>query len=338
MFACRHLFWLILFVSAGVVCAQEDGGTEAKSAEKKDEAEINFANGSTVRMCLLQEKIEVLTRYGKLEIPLAEIQRIEFGVHLTPDVAKKVDAGIAKLSSAQYAEREDGTRELAALGAGAYPALLKAAKSGDQEVVRRSEKILADLRSRIPEKDLRSREEDVIVTPGFTVVGKIVTQALKGKSEYFGSVQLRLPQLRHLRQLHNPGEIQLAIDAAQYGSAHGQWMDSGLSVENNTSLLITVSGTIDIYPQTPGQYVSSAKGYGNVLIAPGAKVTPTQTNLRNYSGALFGRVGDSGDAFYIGDRYEGAVGREGRLFLHIVPSPWNNASSGSYQVKITPRN
>jgi hypothetical protein len=338
MIAFRQFFCSILFVCAGVACAQDEAGTEARNSDKKDEAEINFANGSTVRMSLLQDKIEVLTRYGKLEIPLADVQRIEFGVHLTPDAAKKVEAGVQKLASAQYAEREDGARELAALGASAYPALLKAAKSGDQEVVRRSEKIITDLRARVPEKDLRSREEDVIVTPGFTVVGRIVTQALKGKSEYFGNVQLQLPQLRHLRQLHNPGELQLSIDAAQYGSAHGQWMDTGLSVENNTSMLILASGTIDIYPQTPGQYVSSPKGYGNVLITPGAKVAPTPTNLRNYSGALFGRVGDSGDAFYIGERFEGAVGREGRLFLHIVPSPWNNASTGSYQVKITPRN
>jgi hypothetical protein len=338
MFAFRQSLWLIPLLCPGVLLAQQEGGTDAKNADKKDEAEILFANGSTVRMALLQEKIEVQTRYGKLEIPLADIQRIEFGVHLTPDVAKRVEAGILKLGSSQYAEREDGARELAALGANAYPALLKALKSTDQEVVRRSEKILTDIRGRIPEKELRSREEDLVVTPGFTVVGRIVSGALKGKSEYFGSVQLQLPQLRHLRHLHNPGEIQLSIDAAQYGSAHGQWMDTGMSVEGNTSLLIVASGTIDIYPQTPGQYVSTPKGYGNIVMTPGAKVAPTPTNMRNYSGALFGRVGDSGDAFYVGERFEGAPGREGRLFLHIVPSPWNNASSGTYQVKVTPRN
>ena len=78
--------------------------------------------------------------------------------------------------------------------------------------------------------------------------------------------------------------------------------------------------------------------YGNNLLVPGTKVAPTQANLRNYSGALFGRVGDASEAFYIGDRYEGAQGREGKLYLHIVPSPWNNASTGAYQVKIATRN
>jgi hypothetical protein len=338
MFALRHSTCAAALLCAGVALAQEDAGKEARGSDPKNEAEVQFANGSTVRMAILQDKIEVLTRYGKLSIPLAEIQRIEFGVHLSADVAKQVDDAMVKLASVQFADREEGARELAGLGPSAYCALLRALKSTDQEVVRRSERILADIRSRFTEKELRSREDDIIVTPNFTIVGKIVSPALKGKSEYFGNVQLQLPQMRHLRHVHAPGEVQLAVDAGQYGSQHGQWMDTGLAVEGATTLLIVATGTIDIYPQTPGQYLSTPKGYGNVVLNAGAKVTPTQANLRNYAGALFGRVGGDGDAFYIGDRFEGTAGREGKLFLHIVPSPWNNASTGSYHVKITPRN
>src|SRR5947209_8719891 len=211
MFACRHSLWLVLFLGAGVTLAQEDAGKDAKATNTKDEAEVHFANGSTVRLGLLQDKIDVLTRYGKLSIPLAEVQRIEFGVHLSADVAKQVDEALAKLASTQYADREDGARELATLGPSAYCALLRAIKGTDQEVVRRSEKIIADIRARFPEKELRSREEDVITTPSFTIVGRIVTPALKGKSEYFGSVQLQLPQMRHLRCLRTGGEIQVAV-------------------------------------------------------------------------------------------------------------------------------
>jgi hypothetical protein len=338
MLAVRSTLWLVPLFCYAVALAQEEAGKDAKTTVNKDEAEVQFANGSTVRMSILQEKIDVLTRYGKLSVPLAEIQRIEFGVHLPAEVAKQVDEALAKLASVHYAEREEGSRELAALGGNAYCALLRAQKSSDQEVARRAEKVLADIRARIPEKELRSREDDVIVTPAFTIVGRIVSPALKGRSEYFGNVQLQLPQMRQLKQLHQAGEIQLALDASQYGSAHGQWMESGVSVETSTTLLIVASGTIDIYPQTPGQYLSTPKGYGNIALTPGARVVPTPVNLRNYAGALFGRVGDNGDAFYIGERYEGAAGKDGKLYLHIVPSPWNNASVGSYQLKIIARN
>ena len=49
---------------------------------------------------------------------------------------------------------------------------------------------------------------------------------------------------------------------------------------------------------------------------------------------LIGKVGENGKAFYIGDRYEGTAPEEGKLYLQIVPSPWNNASAGSYRVRI----
>ncbi len=296
-----------------------------------------FANGSSVRMSILQDRIEVLTRYGKLAIPMADVQRIEFGVHLTPDVAIKVESAVLKLASSQYAEREDATRELTFLGASAYPALLRALRSSDQEVVRRADKIVNTIRERLPEKDLRSREEDIIVTPGFTVVGRIVTPALKAQSEYFGNVQLQLTQLRRMRPLNNPGELQVSVDAGQYGSAHGTWLDTGVAVDASTTLVLVATGSIDIYPQAPGQYLSAPKGYGNIVLVPGTKVVATQANLRTYSGSLFGRIGDASEAFYIGDRFEGTPGREGKLYLHIVPSPWNNASTGAYQVKIATR-
>ena len=52
------------------------------------------------------------------------------------------------------------------------------------------------------------------------------------------------------------------------------------------------------------------------------------------AGTLLGRIGDSGKAFVIGESYEGIPEREGKLLLHIVASPWNNDSTGSYRVRI----
>jgi hypothetical protein len=52
------------------------------------------------------------------------------------------------------------------------------------------------------------------------------------------------------------------------------------------------------------------------------------------AGALIAKIGESGKAFYVGDRFEGAATEEGKLYLHIVPSPWNNASTGTYRVRI----
>ena len=52
------------------------------------------------------------------------------------------------------------------------------------------------------------------------------------------------------------------------------------------------------------------------------------------AGALIGKVGEHGKAFLIGERFDGVPNEEGKLFLQIVSTAWNNASSGSYRVRI----
>ena len=69
-------------------------------------------------------------------------------------------------------------------------------------------------------------------------------------------------------------------------------------------------------------------GGGRVVFGPGV-------NMQMYAGALVGKIGDNGEPFLIGENYDNAPEREGRLYLQIGPSPWGCPSSGSYQVKIS---
>jgi hypothetical protein len=305
--------------------------------EASGEVQVQFANGSSVRLTVLHDKLDVMTRYGSLAIPVKDVQKIDFGVRLPAHLERKVEAALHKLASAQYSERDTGERELLSVGAPAYPALLRASKHFDKEVARRAARLVTALREKLPEKELRDREEDIITTPGFTIVGRISPAALKVSSEYFGSVQLQLAQMRQLRSLRTSSETEIAIDAARYGSTHGVWMDTAYQSDGAATLAIKVSGLVDLYPQTPGQYMSGPTGInaGNGMqIVRGAVVQMNQRNLQNMAGALLGRVGEGGAPFLVGDHYEGNPG-EGRLYLHIVPSPWNNASTGSYLVKIS---
>jgi hypothetical protein len=50
---------------------------------------------------------------------------------------------------------------------------------------------------------------------------------------------------------------------------------------------------------------------------------------------LIGKIGANGDPFFIGDHLEDTLKSEGALYLHIGPSPWNQQSTGSYDVKIS---
>jgi hypothetical protein len=286
-------------------------------------AEVRFGDGSIVRMTLLQENVEVLTKYGKLSVPLSEIRRIEFGLHVPPDVNQQITQSIKRLASDVYKERDSATKELVQVGHFAFPSLQRASRSGDQEVAYRAVSLIKQISERVSPELLRLREEDVIHTAEFTIIGRINAQSLKAHSPHFGEVNLKLSELRmmHLRQ--HGGKQELIVDATKHGSALDQWCDTGIVVDAAQRVSIQAEGQVDLWPQGPGQYVAIPKGYNTA--GKGGQFL---------AGALIGKIGENGKSFLIGDRYDGTAAEEGKLYLQIVPSPWNNASSGTYRIRV----
>src|ERR1035438_5002785 len=76
------------------------------SSSRPNLAEVRFGDGSNVRMTLLQENLEVQTKYGKLLIPVSEIRRVEFGLHVPPEVNQQITQSIKRLASDVYKERD----------------------------------------------------------------------------------------------------------------------------------------------------------------------------------------------------------------------------------------
>jgi hypothetical protein len=317
--------WVLLtsIMGTSLGSAQGPGQTDVAKAV---EAEVHFADGSMIRAVMLQDHVEVMTKYGKLTIPVREIRRIDFGIHLSEGVRQRVAEAIKQLGSDTYRQRQEAAKQLLALGVVAYPAVHAASASTDLEVSKRAQAMIKILREKFPPDQLRTKAEDFVVTAEFPVTGRIAAPALKVRTTYFGDVDLRLSELRSLRLHGGAGEIDVVVDAAKHGSAPDQWLDTGFPVDAYSRLVVTASGTVDLWPQTQGQYTATPKGYGQ----PG----PTRTG-KFMAASLLARIGANGTPFLVGDRYEGTPGQEGHLQLHIVPSPWNNASTGSYQVKIT---
>jgi hypothetical protein len=165
------------------------------------------------------------------------------------------------------------------------------------------------------------------LTPTFTIAGRIVTQTIKAKAEYFGAVQLQVAQLRLMRSTDVPAELNVHVDAGKYGSQNGEWMATDLTLDARTKIVVTATGTVNLRPNIPQAAMEcNANGYNNTGVVG-------VTRARR-PGALVGRIGTDGPSFVIGESYEGQPGRDGKLFLQILPSPYNPESSGGYQVKV----
>jgi hypothetical protein len=284
---------------------------------------VRFGDGSVVRMTLLQENLEVQTKYGKLLIPLSDVRKVEFGLHVPPEVNQQITQSIKRLASGVYKERDGASKELVQVGHFAFPSLQKASRSSDSEVSYRAASLIKQISERVSPDLLKMREEDLIQTTEFTVTGRIMSQSLKAHSPHFGDVALKLSELRTMQVRQHGGKSDLVLDAAKHGSALEQWCDTGVIVDAAQRILVTGDGQIDLWPQGPGQYLAMPKGFNTA--GKGGQFM---------AGALVGRIGETGKAFYVGDRFEGVVNEEGKLYLQIVPSPWNNASTGTYRVRI----
>lgn len=306
-----------------VLAASTRSLAQDQSTSRANLAEVRFGDGSIVRMTLLQENLEVQTKYGKLTIPMNEVRRVEFGLHVPPDVNQQISQSIKRLASDVYKERDLASKDLVQVGHFALLPLQRASRSADQEVAYRATSVMRQISERVSPELLKLRDEDVITTAEFTVIGKISSQTIKAHSPHFGEVNLKLSELRmmHLRQ--HAGKLDVVLDAAKYGSSLDQWCDSGITVDAGQRIVMTSDGSVDLWPQEPAKYMAAPKGYNTA--GKGGQFM---------AGALIAKVGENGKAFYVGDRYEGSAPEDGRLYLQIVPSPWNNASAGQFRVHI----
>ncbi|MBI3823200.1 MAG: hypothetical protein HY289_11050 [Planctomycetes bacterium] len=313
----------ILALSLSVAVSTRSLAQESTLPSRPNIAEVRFGDGSVVRMTLLQENLEVQTKYGKLQIPLSDVRRVEFGLHVTPEMNQQIAQSIKRLGSGVYKERDVASKDLVQVGHFAFPSLQKASRSSDQEVSYRAASLIKQISERVSPELLKLREEDVIHTTEFTITGKLTSQTIKAHSPHFGEVSLKLSELRTMHVRQQGGKVELVVDAAKHGSSLDQWCDSGIIVDASQRMLITADGQVDLWPQGAGQYMAVPKGYNTA--GKGGQFM---------AGALIGKIGENGKAFYLGDRYDGNTNEEGRLYLLIVPSPWNNASTGTYRVRI----
>jgi len=182
----------------------------------------------------------------------------------------------------------------------------------------------------------------------FTIVGQVEAPVLKARTPYFGETNLKLAEVRSMRWLANERETKVVVDAARYGGQTEAWLDTGLEVRGGSGLQIAAGGTVDLRP-VPGEagtYLVSPDGMqqrtprGGGFPGPGVAAGGGRGAARlgagvQPAGALLGRIGEYGKVFVVGSRYEGAATDEGKLFLRIVPSPYNGESSGTYDVRVT---
>lgn len=320
----RFVRLALVLLGGIVVSVRADDPPKNPSAKPNGPpVEIRLADSSAVRMTFTQANVEIVTKYGRLSIPVNEIRRIDFGFRYPEGAEEKIDNLIAQLGDGNYKRREAAMAELLAFRETGYLALKRAAKSSDAETAKRAGELIAKLEDKLPPEKLKFREFDVVTTIDFTARGRIEAKALQGYTPYFGDVKLQIAEVRSLRSVAFGGETTVQVDASKYlDQANTAWFDTDLEMNGDIPIEIVASGQISLYRGTG--YECGPKGH------------PSYSSGTHMSGALLGRVGTSGEIFLIGDKYNGTPKGSGKLYLRMAHSPWPQQATGSFKVTITP--
>src|SRR5262245_37344957 len=166
---------------------------------RAEPVEIHLVDGSKLFLSLGEESLDVTTPYGKLRIRLAEINRIEFGIHAPSDVLQRIDAAVALLASGDE-KNTDAWLRLAAAKEFAYPTLVRLTRHADRKVSAKAGQMLDILRKAYPVERLARIDRDVIFTDTCKLVGRIELTELRTTTPHFGAMKLRLNDLASLAQ------------------------------------------------------------------------------------------------------------------------------------------
>jgi hypothetical protein len=301
----------------------------AAAVKKEVTFEARLDDESVVRVRLLCDQIHVTTPYGRLFVPVTDIQRIEFGYHSTTAMQKRIREAVAQLAAKTYETREGASKQLLALGPVSYSALRQATNASDLEVVRRAKSLVEKMEAKCSPEQLQRKSYDLVHTPTFTIAGQIEGGELKVRTSYFGETRLKLANLIRLRSLGSDSEALVTIDSARYANPGAiAWMETEVEIREGARVEITASGQIDMYPLGgyTGQWMATAAGpgWGGGFGQVGGQMP----------GVLIGRIGKNGKEIALRDSWSETASNGGRLYLRIVPSPWGNASTGTYKVAI----
>jgi len=238
----------------------------AASPAAPAEVEVRYIDDSVMKLKLLDERLDLHTKYGTLSIPTADVRRIEFAARVPADVADKITAAVGRLGHPDFQTREKASSELKEYRERAFPTVLKAVKHSDPEVSRRAEEVVRYLQVKLPAGHLEPRKHDVIYTDDSKITGELKVESLRVLTFQFGEQRLRLADVRSLRA----GGAAAAEDAAgpaptnltAYQNQFGKELTFSVAGAGTTGQSAGVWGT-DVY--TLDSNLSAAAVHAGVL-------------------------------------------------------------------------
>lgn len=325
---------LFLLSQSGVFALQEEEQTTQETAkssqqESKDSIPSQFLriqmwDGTVVSGTVSIEAIDVDTEFGALRIPIERIIKIQPGTDSLPEMKEKVGNLVEQLGSREFRERENAHRDLVGMGL----LIVKLIQDFDDGGSAERKKHLTEIRKEIDELVEQAEDEsedaavaltagDQIITPDFSIVGKIQQDRFEVKSK-IGDLRILLADIKEADRGEpvSDGKIRKTVDVAAEAFFQRSPVSTKIRVSKGDQISISASGII--------QWVNWSKSSGPEGLSSQGK----WNGLSN--GSLTARIGTNGKLHGIGADKKFVADKAGILHLGVAMNDNYAKQNSSY--------
>ena len=312
--------------------------TSAQPAPKSmadDQIKLHMWDGSIVGGKVSVDSIDVSTEFGMLTIPIKQIVAFYPGLDSFPQKKAQLEQLVQELGDGTYQVREDAHRALVKIGLPLKKEIDKFTDGGSVERKKHLVEIRKELQELVddaeeidePTNIRELTQQDKIVTPHMTVVGKIQTELFEVTSK-FGELKVQLEDVEYAsRDVNLPkDDLRKKVEVDSENFYQRKPKSTGIRVNKGDRIRIRAEGVMQWtnWNKSSTPEGLSSQGSWNSI----------------QSGTLIARIGKNEDnVVKVGSKEEWVAKRSGVLYLAIAIQESyvkNNGYrwTGEYEAKI----
>ncbi|MCB1144304.1 MAG: hypothetical protein KDK54_18775 [Leptospiraceae bacterium] len=308
----KLLFLLLIFFPL----LAEETSIEKPANEKTIHTEIALRDGSILKgtLELSNSAIPFHTEHGDLQIKIQNLLELEMGI-VNPEEKKNEIRDLLKTKDFESAILEKGSEIL--------PILYElSSENNDPNLF----SLISQLEEMSASEKPNSLYDKVVLSNDSIFYGRLDLKTWNLKTK-FGTLAIDKNSIQGLRISVNDSEMEqkqrvFQLQANKHipiQTAPEPFLNTKILIRKGQSFRITSSGQITL------------ASLSNLSFTPAGNLSQGNWNGIAF-GAVAGKIGEKGEAFFIGSKYSGVAKQTGILYLCISETVYNAQNSGEFKV------
>jgi hypothetical protein len=310
-------------------------------SQSKTQFTLTLKDGDVVTGITKISKISLITDYGKLEIPIKNVNSIEIGLHPDNSLKSEIKKVADQLNNTNKEMRASAYKSLIEMEAGAIPVIENIMYSLEYSSGEYTEYTLSnainELKANYNVKSNYKTRDVVSIDYEHNMGGVYTFKTIELKTEY-GTLNIPREKIEKIDVLFfdenelNGMKVYKLFAATHISSNNTSgWLKTGVMVKTGQNISIVANGEVTLASLSNNKY----KPDGSNKTTYDADFKPnTSTSTYPAYGNVVYKIGETGTSKKTGAKFNGKADANGMLYLSIHETVYNASNTGFYIVNL----